>query len=81
MNILIDFLSIVINIYMYTIIIYIFMGYFEQTRYSRFYQFLRNICEPILKPFSVFSFSGISFAPLFAIMLLQIIQNLLSALY
>lgn len=74
-------LGILINIYTYLLIAYILIGYFPEARGSGFYRVLERICEPLLRMFRFAQFSGISLAPMFAILFLQFIYKLIIFLY
>ncbi len=78
---IINALGYLINAYTYILIAYILVGYFPEARSSGFYRLLERICDPLLNVFRFAQFSGISFAPMLAILFLQLIYKIIIILY
>ncbi len=70
-----------IQIYIYIILAYVLIGYFPEARRSKIYEVLAGICDPLLNLFRFASFSGISFAPILAVVFLNIIYRIIIILY
>lgn len=81
MLLVIEFLGYFIRIYSYIILAYVIIGYFPDARGSRLYQVLENLCRPLLDIFSFATISGVSFAPILAIVSLELLHMLLSMLF
>lgn len=60
--------------YKYSLIIYILMSYFPQTRQTRISHFLGGLIEPVLEKLRFLSIGIISFAPIVVFMVIQVIQ-------
>lgn len=70
-----------IEIYSYIILAYILVGYFPEARRSKIYQILAKLCEPLINAFSFATISGISFAPILAVLFLHLIHYLMIIIY
>jgi len=68
-----------IRIYSYIILAYVLVSYFPEARESRIYRILAKLTEPLLNAFRFATISGISFAPILAILFLNIIHQLMIA--
>jgi uncharacterized protein YggT (Ycf19 family) len=77
MNEIIIVIYYLIEAYKWSLLAYILMGYFEQTRHSQIYEFFRGMCEPILHLFRFMTFNGISFAPILVFVILDQLQRLI----
>lgn len=67
------------NLYIIIIIIRAVMSWFSVNPYNPVYQFLILITEPVLEPIRrILPFTGVDFSPFIAILLIQIIMNLLT---
>jgi YggT family protein len=80
-EVLILFLSRLIEIYYYLILARVLMSWFVQDRGNRIYQFLYSITEPVLAPIRrIIPSMGLDFSPIVAFLLLQIISRMLLSL-
>ncbi len=70
-----------IQIYSYIMLAYVLIGYFPDARDSKIYDILSRLCEPLINLFSFATISGISFAPIVAMLFLQLIYRLLIVIY
>jgi len=75
--VLVEIVGYIVQIYSFLILVYIILGYFPEGRDSRIYLFLERVCEPIISPFRFATIAGISFAPILAILVLELIHFLL----
>ena len=74
-------LSFVARIYILLLIVRAVVSWFPIDPYSSLYRFLVKVTEPILAPIrSILPETGIDFSPILAILLIQIIVNILSRL-
>mgnify|MGYP000963247057 FL=1 len=80
MGLIIEFFGYFVQFYSFAMLVYILIGYFPEARGTKFYEILEAICRPLLNLFRFATFSGISFAPILAIMFLQVIYFLLTML-
>ncbi len=86
MNFLQYALAKLIEIYMYIIVIRAIISWFSPNPYNNLYILLITITEPILGrirkfQFRLFSTLRIDFSPLLAIILLNIIRNIIIGIY
>jgi len=69
-----------LNIYIYMIIIYIFLGWIQEARTSKIYHILGIIVDPFMRVFrGIFVFNGLDFTPMLGIILLQLLLNFLAS--
>ena len=67
------------NIYIILIILRAVLSWFAVDPYNPLYRFLISITEPVLAPIRrILPFSGIDLSPFIAILLIQILMNLLT---
>ncbi len=81
MDLFIQLFGDLIRLYSFIILAYVLIGYFPEARRTRFYYIIARICEPLLNVFRFATVSGISFAPILAIIFLQLIYRLMIILY
>ncbi|QVK16804.1 YggT family protein [Mycoplasmatota bacterium] len=81
MYIYIEAFGYLIRIYTYIILAYVLVGYFPEARGSKIYQILARLCEPLLNVFRFATVSGISFAPILAVVFLEVLYQLMRVIY
>lgn len=83
MNTILYFLTQLIQLYSWALIIYILLSWFPNARESAIGQFLARICEPYLDPFRriIPSLGMIDISPIVAILVLRFATNGLIQLF
>ncbi len=67
------------NLYIIIIIIRAVISWFSVDPYNPVYRFLILVTEPVLEPIRrILPFTGVDFSPFVAILLIQIIMNILT---
>ncbi|AKM18447.1 YggT family protein [Geobacillus sp. FSL K6-0789] len=83
MDYVLTFLTTLIQVYSYALIIYILMSWFPNARETRFGQMLAAICEPYLEPFRrvIPPLGIIDISPIIAFIVLEFATRGLYALF
>ncbi|WP_442599425.1 YggT family protein [Neobacillus sp. D3-1R] len=83
MDAILYFLSWIIQLYSWALIIYILLSWFPNARESSFGQFLARICEPYLEPFRriIPPLGMIDISPIVAILVLRFATSGLSQVF
>ena len=68
-----------LHIYLYSVIIYIILGWIPELRRSKFYAFLGVITEPFLRIFrGILVFNGLDLTPMVGIIIFQALLDFLT---